>query len=91
MIITDMPIEVYWRALDLYGVPRGATPATCRALLDRAEGSKDVHPDHPGIAPLAQAVAEYMSLSGAFGEDGGEFAGVSGYSIASVRGPTALV
>jgi hypothetical protein len=77
--LTNVPIEIYWRALDLYGVPRETTVAACVEALRSAEATLEVKPELPGIAPFAQAIAEYMSLSGPFAEEGGEFAGVNGY------------
>ena len=79
MQITDIPLEIYNRALDLYGVEREETIKAARNALRAAESRIDVTTDFPGITPFAQAIAEYMSLCGPFAEDGGEFAGVNGY------------
>lgn len=85
LTLTSIPLAVYWRALDLYGQPRGATTDACRAALASAESRIDVEPDFPGITPLAQAVAEYMSLAGPFAEDGGEFSGAGGFEVRAAR------
>lgn len=79
--IRNIPIEVYWRALDLFGEEREDTIGACADALHSAEGRKDHRSDIPGITPFAQAIAEYMSVSGPFDEESGEFAGVNGYSL----------
>jgi len=81
MQIADIPLEIYNRALDLYGVERETTVKSALAALMSAQERKDVTPDFPGITPFAQALAEYISLSGPFAEDGGEFAGCNGYCL----------
>ena len=83
MQITNIPVQIYWRALDLYGEPREEKIGGCFRSLLSAQGRKDIKTDFPGIEPFAQATAEYMSLSGPFAEDGGEFAGVNGYNVSS--------
>ncbi len=76
--LTAIPLSVLNRALDLYGVEREATANRAWDALTSAEGRKDA----PGpYTPLAQAVAEYMSLVGPWSEGGGEHAGESGYQI----------
>ncbi len=79
--LTAIPLSVLNRALDLYGESRETTPTNARAALISAESRIDVHADFPGITPLAQAVAEYMSLSGPWHEETGEYAGENGYAI----------
>ena len=78
-------LTIYHRALELYGEPReGALTAAREALLS-AEGRLD----YAGSAckgdlwlgALAQAIAEYMSLSGPWHEETGEYAGIGGYTI----------
>jgi len=81
MQIRDIPIQIYWRALDLYGQQREDKIEYCRDALNSAEGRIDIKADFPGIGPFEQAIAEYMSLSGPFAEDGGEFSGINGYSV----------
>ena len=79
--LTSLPLSVINRALDLYGEPR-CTDANAgyRALIS-AEGRKDVRPDFPGLTPFGQAVAEDLSLSGPWAEDGGEFSGEGGFQV----------
>jgi hypothetical protein len=77
--IGGIPLSVLNRALDLFGQPAEKTHAHAFEALNSAQGRIDV--DGP-YTPLAQAVAEYMSLSGPWSEDGGEHAGQSGYAIA---------
>ena len=82
LTISNIPLSVLNRALDLYNVPRETTLDMANSALVSAEGRKDIAPDFPGISPLAQAVAEYMSGSGPWSEDGGEYEGQNGYRIA---------
>jgi hypothetical protein len=82
LTLKNIPIQIYWRALDLFGQERHDTTEACKEALNSAVARISVTPDFAGISPFAQAVAEYLSLSGAFAEDGGEFAGVNGYVLA---------
>jgi hypothetical protein len=74
--ISGMPLSVLNRALDLFGQPAEKTHAHAFSALNSAQGRISV--DGP-YTPLAQAIAEYMSLTGPWAEDGGEYAGQSGY------------
>ena len=78
--LTAIPLSVLNRALDLYTVDREKTESAAWYALLSAEGRKDTI----GLfSPLAQAVAEYMSLSGPWNEDDGEYAGEGGcYRVA---------
>ncbi len=79
--LTAIPLSVLNRALDLYNVDREKTATHAWNALGSADGRIDVTPDLPGISPLAQAVAEYMSLSGPWNEEDGEYAGENGYQV----------
>lgn len=79
--LAHVPLNVINRALDLYNVPRESDVTAAFRALRRAEGSKDVVADFPGISPFGQAIAEYLSLSGPWAEDGGEFAGEGGIEV----------
>jgi hypothetical protein len=79
--LVDVPLSVLNRALDLFSVEREKTTRDAWDALQSAESRKDVTPDFPGISPLAQAVAEYMSLSGPWNEEDGEYAGENGYTV----------
>lgn len=79
--IRFVPIEVFWRALDLHGEPRLDTVAACHAALQKAETEGEIDDSAPlEFTPFAQALAEAMSGCGAFAPDGGEFES-SGYQI----------
>lgn len=77
----NIPLSVLNRALDLSAEPRELSVGEALDALLNAGAQKDVVPDHAGIVPLAQAVAEYMSLAGPWAEDSGEYAGENGYAI----------
>jgi hypothetical protein len=81
MHIKNVPLDVFNRALEIYGEPPEATGQAAMTALTSAESRKDIHADFPGISPFAQAVAEYMSLSGPWAEDGGTLSGAGGYEI----------
>jgi len=84
MKINNIPAEIYLVALDLMGQDRPADPAEAAAVLRSAEGRCDYHQPRIGGTPLTAfgaALAMYVSLSGPFAEDGGEFAGINGYSV----------
>jgi hypothetical protein len=70
------------RALDLFNETREADLAAADAALRSAQARKEITPDIVGITPLAQSIAEFMSLSGPWSEDDGEFAGIAGYAVA---------
>jgi hypothetical protein len=76
--ISGIPLSVLNRALDIFGQPAEKTRAHAFVALNSAEGRISV--DGP-YTPLAQAIAEYMSLTGPWAEDGGEYAGQSGYVV----------
>ena len=89
LTLTEIPLTVTNRALELYGEPPCATVAAARAALDsiaaRADGPRlevggGLEPPRP-ITPFAAAVAEYLSLSGPWAEDGGAHAGEDGYVV----------
>jgi hypothetical protein len=69
LTLTNIPLSIFDRALELYGQPEEATHANAQAALQSAQGRKDFTPEFPGIDAFSQAVAEHMA-SGA------------GYSIA---------
>jgi hypothetical protein len=75
---TGVPLSVLNRALELFGCD--PEPDTQRAwiALRSAEGRKDVYGQ---LTPFAQALAEYISLSGPWNEDTGEYAGQGGHQI----------
>ena len=62
-----------------FASPFWMTYKAAQAALRSAQSRKEVRADFAGITPYAQALAEYMSLSGPWAEDGGEFAGLSGF------------
>lgn len=61
LTLTNIPISVFNRALELYGEPAETTRAAAQAALLSAESRKDYTPDWPDISALAQAVAEHMA------------------------------
>ena len=84
MKITNIPAEVYLVALDLMGIERPIDLTDVADTLRSAEGRCDYHQPRVDGTPLTAfgaALAMYVSLSGPFAEDGGEFAGVNGYSV----------
>jgi hypothetical protein len=88
MIISEVPLSVLNRALDLFGEPRETDRQAAMAAIQSAGSRKDVvrdpfmrDPFLRGIEPLARAVAEYMSLSGPWEEEDGEYSGENGYEI----------
>ena len=76
--LTAIPLSVLNRALDLYHVEREPTATRAWDALESAGGRKDAAGPY---TPLAQAIAEYMSLCGPWSEDDGEHAGESGYLV----------
>lgn len=81
LTLENLPLSVFNRALELYGADRELTIPSAMDALMEAYNTKDVRPDFPGISPLAQSVAEYMSLSGPWAENDGEYAGEGGYQF----------
>lgn len=79
--LRNIPLSVINRALDLYSVPREENVVFAWEALKLAKFTKDIHPDYPGITPFAQAIAEYLSLSGPWSEDDGEYAGQNGFTV----------
>jgi hypothetical protein len=77
-ILIPLHLSILNRALDLFGEPREETAEAAVSALGSAVNRKDVTGP---FTPLAQAVAEYMSLSGPWSADGGEYAGQAGYSL----------
>ena len=85
--LTDIPTPVYLVALDIMGVDRPAAPSVAPILLHSAEQRADYHQPRLGdgtpLTAFGAALAMYVSLSGPLAEDGGEFAGWSGYLVAA--------
>ena len=84
----DVPNEVYLIALDLMEQTRPADPADARKVLRSAEERCSYHQhklrfpltyDLEPVTAFGAALAMYVSLSGPFAEDGGEFGGVNGW------------
>lgn len=76
--LTAIPLSVLNRALDLFNVDREKTATAAWTALLSAEQGKDI----AGLyTPLAQAIAEYMSLTGPWSEEDGEYAGENGYQV----------
>lgn len=78
MTLTNIPLSILNRALDLYNEPRESSSTEAWTALKSAEGR--IHCRGP-LSPFAQALAEYISLSGPWSEDGGEYEGENGYRI----------
>jgi hypothetical protein len=76
--------------IELRNVPLSSThkalSSTHKALssthkaLSSTQSRKSVEPDFQGVTPFAQAIAEYLSLSGPWNEETGEHAGEGGYT-----------
>lgn len=66
LTLTNIPLTVYNRALEIYGEPPEDNVEHAQTALLRAEGRKDIAPDFPGIAPFAQALAEHLSGGAAY-------------------------
>jgi hypothetical protein len=77
MEISHIPLSVLNRALDLYGQPTEETAPAAHAAIESAGARISV--EGP-MSPLGQAIAEYMSAAGPWGE-GGEHEDESGYQI----------
>jgi hypothetical protein len=76
--ISNVPLNVYNRALEIFGEPAETNIQDAIRALGSAESRMD-SPCRP-LTPLALALAEYMSLSGPWSE-GGEHDGECGYSL----------
>lgn len=88
MQITNVPLSVYNRALDLYGEEPQETLDAARRALSSAEGrvdGYDAFADGTPVTPFARAVAEYLSSSGPWGEEG-ECADESGWMLPGLSG-----
>ena len=72
LALVDIPLSVYKRALELYGESPDYNYITPEYALQSAESRIDVRTQYPGITPFAQAIAEYLSISGPWAE-GGEY------------------
>ncbi len=89
MRLSNVPDEVYLVALDLMGQPRPVDPRDACRAHDSAASRVDYEPilASQGEGPLipltafAAALAMYLSLSGPFDEEHGEFAGLGGCEI----------
>ena len=78
--LRNVPLSVYNRALELYNESPEATAADASKALSSTQSRKSVEPDFQGVTPFAQAIAEYLSLSGPWNEETGEHAGEGGYT-----------
>lgn len=89
LTLTAIPAPVYLVALDLMGVDRPSVPTDAAAAYDSAAARVDHQPIEArqngrslgALSAFGLALAQYVSLSGPFAEDGGEFAGISGYEV----------
>lgn len=87
LTMTNIPAEVYLVALDHMGVERPTDPAAARETLLSAESQCDYalpvvkqgSAVHGPISAFGLALAQYVSLSGPFAEEDGEFSGINGY------------
>ncbi|MDA8232757.1 MAG: hypothetical protein M0006_15610 [Magnetospirillum sp.] len=87
--MTNIPDAVFLVALDHMGQERPDNPADARDVLLSAEGRCDYDPPvvkqgptvHGTLTAFGLALAQYVSLSGPFNEDDGEFAGINGYEV----------
>jgi hypothetical protein len=87
MKIINIPLSVYNRALEIYGEPPETSEFRAGTALHSADSRIDLREgpalrDGTLISPLAQAMAEYMSLSGPWGQVTGQHAEESGFEIA---------
>jgi len=75
MTITDIPLSVYNRALEIYGTHRYDSKTVAKIALAAVKKRIDVPVKtsvQSSLTPFATALAEYMSRSGPWA-DGGEF------------------
>lgn len=79
--IRHVPIQVFWRALDLYGSPRHSSVQECQRKIAEAEDRLPIDDTIEAIDPFSMALAEYMSSAGAFSQVSGEFSGHLGYRV----------
>jgi len=61
LTLSNIPLAVYNRALELYGEDPEDTVECAQRRLLSAEGRKDITEQFSGITAFAQAVAEHMS------------------------------
>ena len=76
--LTAVPLSVLNRALELFGQPSEETTRAAWIALQSAESR--ISTDGP-YTPFAQALAEYMSLTGPWSEEDGDHAGESGFAV----------
>jgi len=63
--IRDIPLEVYNRALEIYGLsPVGTIDAAKEALMSQEWVYKSSTIDTKGFSPLVSAIAEYIDYEG---------------------------
>jgi len=74
MTIANIPVAVYAVACDYEDIERPANIENCIDAYKLGIQRKGFTQ-----AGLEDALSDYLHLSGAFNEDSGEFAGVSGY------------
>ncbi len=87
--LLNVPDAVYLVALDYMGADRPADPTNGRAIYDSAVQRVDYQPivarqmgrDVSPISALGLAVAQYVSSTGPFSENNGEFHLMSGYEL----------
>lgn len=83
--LKNVPLSVINRALEIYGEPAEDDARAAWSSLMSAESRIDLrekaHINGNRISPFAQAVAEYISLSGPWDEDHGCHAGENGYRV----------
>lgn len=60
LTISNVPLSVYNRALELYNEPSEDTIEQARVALGSLEKGKEFNPEWPGIDAFAQALAEHM-------------------------------
>ena len=74
--LSNIPHEIYASALDNEGIERPADLADCENIyreITEKRGFKD--------GGFEKAIFDYMTLSGPFSEEDGEFSGVSGFQV----------
>ena len=89
LTLANIPAEIHLVALDHMGIERPTNPADARSAYDSAASRADyasITARQQGIeiSPITAfglAMAQYISLSGPFSEDDGEFSGLSGYEV----------
>lgn len=78
LTIIDVPLNVYNRALELFGEAAEKTVPDARRALFSAESRLTATGP---LTPFAYALGEYLSLAGPWSEESGEHAGESGYCL----------